>query len=525
MNRKTIRWRLPVSYATVALVAALSLGSIMLLVLNGYYSRQEREYLRANAQVFQLTVDDMLAKNTDYSLIQDTLSGLSFLSQTRIFVLDAQGNTIADSGVPLDSQAVTITTSKIDDDVSLSVASNVGIMSGDVETFFSSVNVSADGSESPTYAEAYFIMNASPLGYEAESVSSAVAYATSTMPSRRSSQVVELSLDHDLGKIIVSDGPAYGLEIIRSVTWAWAGASLAAVFVALLAGWIASREVTYPLSELTSATQKMESGDLSVRVDLTEKRQADEFLTLAHSFNNMAHRMEDTISTLRAFAADAAHELHTPLTALNTNLELAEDEPDQNKRIKFLEEAHEQSLRMENLANSLLDLSRIEGSGSLMAKESVDLNLLLAQVIEQYGSCADKEQKIFKKVIPDEVIAVTANGIQLRQALNNLVENALKFTLPGGTVTLTLEKMNGEAILSVSDTGIGIPSEDLPYMFKRFHRGRNVSRYPGNGLGLAIVDALVKAQNGHLTVVSVLGSGTTFKIFLPGLVMGEFRQS
>ena len=149
--------------------------------------------------------------------------------------------------------------------------------------------------------------------------------------------------------VVVSEGPAYGIAILTSVFLGWVSASAFAIVLAAGAGWIISRRITAPLLTLTEATGRMAKGDLSARANVSGK---DEVGFLAHSFNEMANRVEETIFTLRRFVADAAHEIHTPLTALNTNLELATSEGDDRTRLTFLEHAQQQLKRLETLTTT-----------------------------------------------------------------------------------------------------------------------------------------------------------------------------
>jgi signal transduction histidine kinase len=268
---------------------------------------------------------------------------------------------------------------------------------------------------------------------------------------------------------------------------------------------------------LKEATQRMEGGNLSVRVALPGARSAAEFQALAVSFNGMAQRVEGTVSTLQAFVADAAHELHTPLTALHTNLELASGEGDPARCALHLERARDQELRLETLVNGLLDLSRIEASSTSTRKEQVDLNLLLAGLGEQFASRAEQAERTFQISLPQECVHVCGDPQQLQRILVNLLENSLKFTHRGGTISLELVRKGDEAVLVISDDGIGIPAEDLPHLFERFHRGRNVSSYPGSGLGLAITRALVNANGGTIQAEPASGVGTRMVARFPAV--------
>jgi signal transduction histidine kinase len=515
MNLKSIRWRLPISYAAIALLAALSLGSIMLLVLNGYYTRQERGYLLGNAQSLEPMIEQALQTQVSPKSLQDMVNNLSFLSQTRIRVLDAHGNSLADSGVPDPNQLVSISNG-VASSIVLSGATNISPDTGigtSTQIPLTPETSQAEGLPgtvtTTSGGNSVVVLSASPYGY------SFVPAPSSASGYRRSTQVISLPLSNSLGTLEISKGPAYGQDILRSVILAWAGAGVVAVLLAVLAGWVASRQVTHPLLILTNVTQRMESGDLSNRVNLPEKGSAAEFQTLAHSFNSMAQRVENTISMLRAFVADAAHELHTPLTALHTSLELAADETDATQHSLFLERAQEQSQRLEALVSGLLDLSRIEAAGKLSDAVLLELNPLVQEVSEQFAARAEQAGRDFTLELPVETIRVQVDSSQLRRVLTNLLENALKFTPTGGRITLRLTTRDDQAILSVADTGIGVPPDDLPRLFERFHRGRNASRYPGSGLGLAIVKAMVDAQGGSVRAESEVGAGTSIIVAFP----------
>ncbi|MDQ3007424.1 MAG: HAMP domain-containing histidine kinase, partial [Chloroflexota bacterium] len=346
-------------------------------------------------------------------------------------------------------------------------------------------------------------------------------------PKRTSSQLVSVPLRTSAGAVLgaleISNGPSYGADVINSVSRAWLLASAFAVVIAALAGWFMSQRVTRPVLALENATRQMEQGDLSVRVHLKDERQ-QEFLSLANSFNGMAEQVEQTVSTLRAFIADAAHELHTPLTALQTNLELADEAlapgartaENASARTLYLSRAQEQSQRLEALVTSLLDLSRIESTQLHHNFAPLDLNQLVSEVSEQFASRAEQTNRLFTLNMPAETLMVNGNEMQVKQVLANLLENALKFTPEDRSITLTLRRLNGDAILTVMDTGIGILPEDLPHMFERFHRGRNASEYAGNGLGLAIVKAIVESYSGRVDAQSKgVGDGSTFSVRLP----------
>lgn len=329
-------------------------------------------------------------------------------------------------------------------------------------------------------------------------------------PDRRSSQQIEfpvLDSEHQLlATVLVSDGPAYGSEIVNSVARGWVLSGGIAVLLAAAAGWFVSREITRPLRILTTTTTRMSAGDLAARAEV---RRRDEVGILAASFNQMADRIQETVTTLQRFVADAAHELHTPLTALRTNLELASSDTSS----AALHRAHEQVIRMQRLTDDLLELSRIEGQPSA-SMPPVDLLAVIRPVAEVFASRAEQADIDYTVDVPAALPAVRGRADQLACVLTNLLDNALKFTDSGGAVSMAVRQGGAAVELVVQDTGIGILPDDLPLLFERFRRGHNAAAYPGSGLGLAIVQRIVAAHGGTVHAESP-GTGTIITVTLP----------
>jgi signal transduction histidine kinase len=227
----------------------------------------------------------------------------------------------------------------------------------------------------------------------------------------------------------------------------------------------------------------------------------------------MADRVQGTIVALQRFVSDAAHEIHTPLTALRTNLELARQD-DPAAATEHLEEAQAQVQRLEALAAGLLDLSRLESGALERSFSPVSLVPLLEEVGEPYASQAEQAGLAFDLSLPKAPLMVQGDEQQLRRLLANLLDNAIKFTPEGGSVRLGLRREGDVAVCWVEDSGIGIPKPDLPHVFQRFHRGQNATGYPGSGLGLAIVKAIVDRHGGQIQVESS-EEGTSFTVRIP----------
>jgi len=507
----SMRTRLPLSYAAIALVTAVAVGAVVLLTLRNYYAERELDRMNRGADAIGYLVERMLEENTPVSAMQVRLDSFAFFSQAKVRLLDATHQVIAESSDPSNVNMVSFHPPENLDHA----PKNTVKMLFEVQSFPGNDNNAGYAVSSPigtgypddTQPGTRVFVDGSPYGVHVK--------PDWDISRGRSDQKATATLMNDqnqvMGYLEIFDGPAIGSEIVDRVAWALLGASGIAIIVAAIAGWSISRVITTPLLGLTHITSQMAQGDLTVRAKIDS---SDEFGSLARAFNHMSNQVEHTITTLKCFLADAAHELHTPITALNTNLELAATESDDTKRQSFIERALEQLKRLETLTNNLLILSRIETHSLPDERNAVDLVKLVRETSELYASQAEQMGITFLIDAPNTPTLVTANEAQLRRTLCNLLDNAIKFTAENGCVELGLRQDAIDIKLWVKDTGIGIPAEDMPYLFNRFHRGRNTAAYPGNGLGLAIIKAIVESHHGKVAVDS-LSPGTRFTLLLP----------
>ena len=327
---------------------------------------------------------------------------------------------------------------------------------------------------------------------------------------KRSEQVITIPIRSADGQILaaleLSEGIAFGGTIIKNVTRAWATASGIAVLVAAAAGWIVARRLTAPLSELITATEQMSTGKLSYRVEINTR---DEFDLLGKSFNSMAAGLEKIIETLRNFVADSAHELLTPVSALRLNLELAEEGKDFQE---FLSEAQIQAFRLQSLVDNLLDLSKIEAVPT--RHRSLSLIELVSDIETNFKTQADKKGITLQVESQVKEASVHGDPEQITPALENLVDNAIKFSDPGGQVNIVIDETADSFQIAVDDHGIGIPENEQPLVFERFFRGRNTTEFSGSGLGLAIVQAIADQHGASVNLYSA-PSGTTVTLQFP----------
>jgi signal transduction histidine kinase len=195
---------------------------------------------------------------------------------------------------------------------------------------------------------------------------------------------------------------------------------------------------------------------------------------------------------------------------LRTRLDLAE----RDGNPADVRDAREQAARLEQLAADLLDLSRIATDGAGAARQPLDLVQLARESSEPFASRAEQRGIVFTLNLPGIPVIVQSNAEQLRRAIGNLLDNAVKFTPSGGAVTVTVLERHQRSEFVLEDTGIGIPPDELPRLFGRFHRARNAAAYPGNGLGLAIAKAIIEQQGGAIRAEST-SHGTRFTFWLP----------
>jgi signal transduction histidine kinase len=314
-----------------------------------------------------------------------------------------------------------------------------------------------------------------------------------------------------VGRVEVSEGPKPGQDVAARIAWAWLIASSFAVGLSATAGYFLAGRVSRPVTELTRISGEMAHGDLSVRADV----EGDvEVRMLASAFNEMADGIEGSIESLRRFVGDAAHEIGTPLTALQADLELARENPADPDVPDLLDRSLAHTERISLLSRDLLALSRLESVGAIAEQQRVDLRTVASAVTDGVASRAEQAEIELEFVAEQAPVEVNGDAAALSRAVGNLLDNALKFTPAGGDVSVAVHRDGADALVCVRDTGVGIAPQELPHVFERFHRARSTASVPGSGLGLAIVKAIVDAHRGRVSVTSS-PAGTSFEIRIP----------
>lgn len=299
-------------------------------------------------------------------------------------------------------------------------------------------------------------------------------------------------------------------------------AGLAVGLTALLVGAIVSRHITAPIADIIEAAEALASGDMGARVNVRGNRH-DEVSMLARTFNEMADSLQKQAQDLqrvdemrRNLTADIAHELRTPLTIMQGQLEGIQDgvyDPTPEQVESILEETR----LLSRLVDDLHLLALAETGQLVMERGEVEVCGLLADAARSFRSQAQERGIAIEMHCPEGLPAVYVDPHRIQQVLGNLLGNALRYTPPGGTITLAAVPSEGQITVRVSDTGTGIPPEDLPYIFDRFWKEERSRRRTGGGagLGLAIARQLVEAHGGSIHAESGEGQGTSVSFTLP----------
>ncbi|QMV24996.1 HAMP domain-containing protein [Streptomyces sp. SCUT-3] len=298
----------------------------------------------------------------------------------------------------------------------------------------------------------------------------------------------------------------------RRIAWGWiAAAAATALVVALAASWFVTRRLTGPVVRVARTARAIAAGERTARSRVDAPGELGE---LSRAFDAMADDVARAESSRRNLAADVAHELRTPLAALQAGLEELRDglvEPGPQR----LAGLHDQSLRLGRIVGDLAELSAAEAAALSLHPADTDLAGLVRALL------ADREAELrsaglrVRADLGTRPVTVRADAGRLHQAFGNLLSNAARYCRPGDTVEVTVGTGGGRAVVEVSDTGPGIAAEDLPHVFDRFWRGKSGNGVSGSGIGLAVVRELVAAHGGTVRVASPPSGGAVFTVSLP----------
>ncbi len=292
------------------------------------------------------------------------------------------------------------------------------------------------------------------------------------------------------------------------------------LLIAPLGGYFLAGRATRPLNAIIETTARLRPSELNERLQI--RKTGDELDRLSATINSLLDRIATYLNQRRDFIANAAHELRSPLAAIRSSVEVAMNSKRSPQEYEeLLLELIDECQMLETLVNQLLLLAESDANSLKTQDERVNLSQVVHSCAEMFRGVAEsREIALVEETEPS--IVVDGNRTYLRQVLNNLLDNALKFTPAGGRVTLRMhqDSLTGLVVLDVHDTGCGIPEADQPHVFERFFRGdksrQREGQQRGTGLGLSICRAILEAHRGQISVHSAPRSGTMFRVTLPG---------
>ncbi len=287
-------------------------------------------------------------------------------------------------------------------------------------------------------------------------------------------------------------------------------AFLLTTLLAPLVSWLLGVRLTRRLNAIAETARKIEAGDWTQRVETATRIR--ELRVLSAIFNAMCDKNERTLCELKMLTDNLAHDLRTPLSRLRM---AAEADAVGAAREPLADTVVDETSNMLNLINMMLEISQTEESIDRTPRTELDLSALVKQTADLFQPLAEQNGLTLEIRLPAGHIAFHGHRAKIQQILGNLTENAVKYTPRGGRIDLSLDATKSGIRISVSDTGCGIAEGDIPHIFQRFWRADSSRHLPGNGLGLALVKAIVTSYGGTIACESKPGEGTRFTVRLP----------
>jgi len=291
-------------------------------------------------------------------------------------------------------------------------------------------------------------------------------------------------------------------------------AILMGVVLAATIGWFLARRALVGVEQVRQTAISIGEGDLSRRVIV--KKTGDEIDHLADAFNSMLDRIHALVKELKEVTNNIAHDLRSPITRIRGIAETALTGPETIETYREMAGiVIEESDRLVGIINTMLQIAEADSGLVRLARNKLNLVQLVQDAYELFQPVAEDQGIALKVSLPPKPLIIEGDSGRLQRVMANVVDNAVKYTPRGGTILLSATEEASHAVLTVVDTGMGIKEEDLPHIFERFYRGDRSRTTSGNGLGLSLARAFVRAHGGEISVASSLDKGTTVTILLP----------
>lgn len=326
--------------------------------------------------------------------------------------------------------------------------------------------------------------------------------------------VLPATLNNQGAGVVIMGHPIDVIESsLRSLTTSLTLVFLSLIIPTVFGGYVLSGSALKPIGEIGNEMEALSVENLKKRVK--NPGTGDEVETLATAFNRLLDRLESAFGRERQFIGDVAHEMKTPLSTVRGSIDVALSRPRTNDEYKkLLQNLSIDTERLSQTLTNILDLAWSQTDASQNLLEPVSLTEIGRELLE-IGQKLSFDKQIAIHAHIEEGVTARGKKDKLFRSLLNFVENAIKYTGKKGKVTLTIKKSDTESVVIIKDTGEGIPVEDLPHIFDRFYRGSKADKTLGSGLGLSIAHGIITSMGGHITTVSMVGKGTTFRIMFP----------
>lgn len=291
-------------------------------------------------------------------------------------------------------------------------------------------------------------------------------------------------------------------------------AIIPSLLLSALGGFFITRWALKPIKNIAKIAKEIGDGNLNKRIELNTAK--DELGELLNEFNHMADNLQNVIEREQQFSSDASHEIRTPLAVIITNAEYAIQSQDLETCTQTLELIVNKSQQMQQMLSQLLTLARSHEQAQAMELEQLDIGNIITDIVEERSMRA-KEKQITIKAEAEQNVIANIDLMLFTRMITNLLDNAVQYGHVGGHINLSVyrDPIKDQAIILIIDDGIGIASDQLPFIFNRFYQIDKSRSQAGSGLGLSLVDFIIKLHKGEISVDSHLGKGSCFKITLP----------